>query len=585
MLHSMSERSPREPTWLTRGLLRVAGAYGLLAFLTLLALRARVGSGPPPAWMPVAAFLAVAGFPVFLAVFWVRRGSARTAALPEGPGAADFLLAAAGVGALLLGVSLLLRTGTAPPPAPDADPGLEPRVLVLPLIELDRSGDRYFADGVTGELVAGLAAVEGLTVGARSSATEYRSVNRDAAEAARTLGLPTVLDGTIRRTGGRFRLTVRLLDAASGAVKWSTTRDTILAGLFAVRDEVVDSVAARVGLALDDAARRRLERRTTTVAAHDFYMLGRFRWAAGERGDLLEAASYFQLAIEADSGFAPAWSALADAYVTLPRLSRFAPARAREDGAAAARTALRIDPDEVDAHLALAQVMYVYGNDVEGARAHLDRAIALDAGNAAPAELLCELELSRGNLEAAVTRCAAARRLDPLAFGAAWLEADVSRAGGNLRGATLRLDSLARSFPDYAPLAADLAISRLVARDTTEALPTDLAIWLEMLGAADSIGVRLAAGRPPPGRRPSAETLRLLTRIEVDLAPSDADMAALRALFGDEEGGLEAARRALAEGSPGSLRFGVQPEFAGLRGRDSFRLQLRQAGLLPQVRG
>lgn len=603
----MSERSSgsglsRKPPWLTRGLLHVAAAYGFSAFLVLLGLRVSVGAGrPPPAWLPVAGFLAIAGFPVVLAVFWLRRGSGPADDAIDvrpvdggGPGAGgpetapdgrDFLLAAVGIGMLLVGVGLILRAGTIEVAAPPVETALEPAMLVLPLIELDGSGDRYFADGVTAELIAGLAAVDGLTVAARSSATVHRGVNRDAAEAARNLQVPTVLDGTIRRSGTRVRLTVRLLDAASGAVAWSATRDTTLAGLFAVRDEVVDSVARHVGLEIDAAARRRLERRTTTVAAHDLYMLGRFRWAAGERGDLLEAASFFQLAIEADSGFAPAWSALADAYVTLPRLSRFPPARAREDAAAAARTALQLDPDDVEGHLALAQVMYVYGSEVDGARSHLARAAALDPGNAAPAELHCELELSRGNLAAAAALCETARRLDPLAFRAAWLEADLARAAGDLRASTLRLDSLARSFPDYAPLAADLAISRLVARDTTEALSIDLAIWLEILGASDSTGTRLAAGRPPPGQAPSSETRRALTRLEVDLAPSDAELAALRGLYGDEEGALEAARRALAERSPGALRFGVQPEYAILRENDGFRLLLRQAGLLPQVSG
>jgi tetratricopeptide (TPR) repeat protein len=275
-----------------------------------------------------------------------------------------------------------------------------------------------------------------------------RDVNRDAAAAARGLDVPAVLDGTLRRTGGRLRLTVRLLDAGSGAVTWSATRDTTLDGFFAWRDEVVGAVADRVGLEIDDAARLRLQRRVTTVAAHDLYMLGRFRWAEGDRGDLLEASAYFQLAIEADSTFAPAWSALADAYVTLPRLTRFPPERARVDGAAAARTALRLDPDDVEAHLALAQVMYVYENDAEGARAHLERAADLDPGNAAPAELRCELDLSRGNFDGAASHCTAARQRDPLAFRAAWLEGDLLRARGDLRGATVRLDSLARSFPD-----------------------------------------------------------------------------------------------------------------------------------------
>jgi hypothetical protein len=106
-----------------------------------------------------------------------------------------------------------------------------------------------------------------------------------------------------------------------------------------------------------------------------------------------------------------------------------------------------------------------------------------------------------------------------------------------------------------------------------------------MLGAADSTGARLAAGRPAPGEAPASVTRRALTRIEVDLAPADAELAALRALYGDEDGALEAAVRALTERAPGALRFGVQPEYEILRRNDAFRRRLRQAGLLPQVSG
>lgn len=488
------------------------------------------------------------------------------------------LLAATWIGFRLAAGPSTEEASSGPPPAP--------RLVVLPLIDLEGAGDRYFADGVTDEIAAGLAAVEGLEVRGRVSAASFTDVNRDAAEIGRRLGGAAVVDGTIRRAAGRVRLSVRLLDSSEGTVLWSLAADTSRDRLFDLRDRVVGGVASALGLEVSDRTGRRLERRRTSGEAFDLYLLGRFRWAARAGGDLAEAAAFYHLAIEADSGFAPAWVALAEAYATLPRFTRLPADAARREGAAAARTALQLDPDAAGGHAVLGEILGLYGRDPAGGRSHLERARQLDPGDAWPRQGLCELRLVEGRLDAARQACAEARARDPLAFRTGWLSAEIERASGDTGAALLRLDSLAGAFPDFEPLAGDLALTRLASGDTTAALREDVARWFALLGdagVADSLATTLhrllsSAGGASPDRA-SGATAAVLERVGRELDPSPVHLASLAVSLGEPDAAADAAVRALAEGSPGALRLGVFPEYAMLRRREDVAKALAEAGL------
>lgn len=579
---------------MTLDLSRVSAGYGLGGLgLVLLARLAVAGGMLPGGWMPGLVFVVVAVYPVVLAVAWVRgqnaaaRGSGGPidpSTGPEDERGLDLktrLAAVAGPVCVLTAAWIGLQappTGRPEPDMPDLPP--TPRIVVLPLLDLDGVGERYFSDGLTHELVAGLVAIDGLEVRGRTSAGGFIDVNRDAAALGRRLGGDVVLDGTVRRSGGQLRLVVRLVDASTGTPVWSMSKDTTRAALFAARDDAIRGIARALGLGpLEDRTVRRLERRRTNAEAVDLYMLGRGR-AVGPRGDLLEAASYFHLAIEADSGFAPAWTALAEAYATLPRFTRFPPERARREGSAAARTALRFEPDAAAAHTVLGEILYLYEWDWPGARSHLERAVELDPGAAAPWERLCELSLARGEIEAAKSNCAEALSRDPLAFRPAWTAAGTDRASGDLAAALARLDSLAQAHPGFEPLAADHALTRLVAGDTV-ALAAHLAHWFELLGPADLADTLAEAlfDTWPPSAGVTAAWREPLGRIEAEFDLSPVHLAALLSLFGDQDRASQVAMSALAERAPGALMLGVFPEYAVLRERDEVRRRLAEAGL------
>lgn len=564
---------------MTRHVARMSAAYGVAVLGLVLAVRFATAGGLLPAgWVSRVVFVVVAAYPVVLAVVWMRD---QAAAGERDIDPRDRFVGAVGLACVLLAVAAGLGTVDASRSEPNGPATAStPRVVVLPLIDIDGGGDRYYVEGLTSELAAALAMIEGVEVRGRASAFGFVDVNRDAAALGLRLGGDIVLDGTVRRYGGRLRLGVRLVEASTGTSVWSTSLDTTRAALFALRDDAVRGVARALGLGPpDDRVLRRLDRRRSSAEAFDLYMLGRHR-GSGARGDLLEAASYFHLAIEADSGFAPAWTALAEAYSTLPRFTRFPPDRARREGAAAARTALRLEPDAAAAHTALGEILYLYEHDWAGARSHLERAVELDPGWADPRERLCELSLVLGEIDEAEAACAEALERDPLAFRPAWTATWVDRSAGDLDAALASLDSLAAAHPDFEPLVADHALARLAAGDAA-ALKDHLADWFVLLGPtelADTLATALAEAWPP-GADGNAVGRAVLARVEADLDPSAVHQAALLSLFGDRDRASEIAVAALADRMPGALRMGVFPEYAGLREHDDLRRALTEAGL------
>lgn len=564
---------------MTRNVARVSAVYGVAALGVVLAVRFATAGGLLPAgWVAGVVFVVVAAYPVVLAVVWMR-DQGTTGERDADP--RDRFVGAAGLACVLLAVAAGLGTADADRSEPDVPAAASmPRVVVLPLIDIDGGGDRYFVEGLTSELAAALAMIEGVEVRGRASALDFVDVNRDAAALGRRLGADVVLDGTVRRYGGRLRLGVRLVESSTGTPVWSTSLDTTRAALFVLRDDVVRGVALALGGGPpDDRVLRRLDRRRTSPEALDLYMLGLHR-GSGARGDLLEAASYFHLAIEADSGFAPAWTALAGAYATLPRFTRFPPDRARHEGAAAARTALRLEPDAAAAHTVLGEILYLYEHDWAGARSHLERAVELDPGHADPRERLCELSLALGEIDEAEAACAEALNRDPLAFRPAWIATWVDRSSGDLDAALASLDSLASTHPDFEPLVADRALARLVAGDTA-ALKDHLADWFALLGSAelaDTLAASLAEAWPAESGG-NTVARAVLARVEDDLDPSAVHQAALLSLAGDRDHASEIAVAALVDRMPGAIKLGVFPEYAGLREHGDLRRALTEAGL------
>ena len=247
-----------------------------------------------------------------------------------------------------------------------------PSIAVLPFANLSRDpDDEYFGDGLAEEIINLLAQMPGLKVIARTSAFAFKGRNEDVRGIAETLGVTSVLEGSVRRAGSRLRVMAQLIQAADGAHLWSQRYDRELADVFEVQDEIAAAIAAALRIKLVAAPERRMPK----VPAYEAYLRYRsYQWqftpdATRRSRECLEQA------LTLDPDFALPYVGLADSYLALAMVgaipSHEAMPRARE----LAQRALDIDPDLAEAHAMLGIVAGHYDFDWTEAAARFTRAV------------------------------------------------------------------------------------------------------------------------------------------------------------------------------------------------------------------
>jgi TolB-like protein/Tfp pilus assembly protein PilF len=237
------------------------------------------------------------------------------------------------------------------------------RLAVLPMGNLSTSpDDRYFADGMTEELISTLSRIGGVRVIARSSVLGYAGTKKTAAEIGRELGVGNIVEGTCQKIGNQLRITVRLVDAATNEPRWNDSydREATLANILAIQREIATTVAQRLSVRMLAADSQRVARQpTNNLEAYGLYVRANLLRHDNANRPTLRAAldtatEMLQRAIALDSSFAEAHAALAQTYIA--RLFNFEPNSALHARAAAEiAKALAIDP-------ALAEAYYARGD-------------------------------------------------------------------------------------------------------------------------------------------------------------------------------------------------------------------------------
>jgi TolB-like protein/Tfp pilus assembly protein PilF len=295
--------------------------------------------------------------------------------------------------------------------------GTRDSIAVLPFANL--SGDPaqdYFSDGMSEELLNLLARVPGLQVAARTSSFAYKGKTVDIREVGRELGVATVLEGSVRQSGVRVRITAQLIDTETGFHLWSETYDRELKDIFSVQDEISGAIVEQLKLELkpeQQAAVRRDKAPTSNVQAYELYLQGRAAWKKRGRDNLLRAVELFQQAIARDPAFARAHAALASAYVVLPGYTpeddydQFMALAERS-----ARQALTLDANIGEAHAVLALQAANRGQLLD-AESGFFFAISLEPLEATPHHWYSLLLAKVGRLDAALEQARRAQELDP----------------------------------------------------------------------------------------------------------------------------------------------------------------------------
>ena len=161
----------------------------------------------------------------------------------------------------------------------------------------------YFCEGMAEEIINSLAGVSDLRVAARSSAFQFNSKLHDVREVGAALNVKTVLEGSVRTSGRRVRVTVPLIDVDNGFPLWSDRYDREMDDIFALQDEISEHVVDALKVTLGTQAKEELKRPTASIEAYQLYLKGLHNWYKRERGSLQKAADFFEQAVAIDPDY------------------------------------------------------------------------------------------------------------------------------------------------------------------------------------------------------------------------------------------------------------------------------------------
>jgi adenylate cyclase len=251
-------------------------------------------------------------------------------------------------------------------------------ICVLPFANM--SGDQeqeYFSDGITEDIITDLSKVSALAVVSRNSAFMYKGKHVDMPKLARELKVVYVLEGSVRKAGGRVRITAQLVNGSSNDHVWAERYDRDLNDIFALQAEISEAIVKALKLKLVPEEKKAIEQRgTDNVEAYNLYLMARQSYVTSHEADARRADAIIRLcnrAIEIDPGYARAWALKAIAQMSL----RFTCNRPGDDGLKPAERALALDANLAEAHAVKARILYQHNREAEAA-AEINVALRLD---------------------------------------------------------------------------------------------------------------------------------------------------------------------------------------------------------------
>ncbi len=252
-------------------------------------------------------------------------------------------------------------------------------VAVRPLTDISAARNQeYFSAGLTDELLTALSGIDGLRVAARSSSYAFKAKAQDLRDFGTQLGVDAVLDGTVQKEGNRVRVSVELVTVKDGFSVWKRSYDGDVSDIFTMQETVARAIVTAVGIQLGDGTAPIVKRSTDDVDAYQLYMKGRLALDRRSAASLIEARRWFEQAVARDSGYARAWSGLADVAFIQGMNVFVAPGEAFPRAKAAVRRALALDSTSVEAQTSNANVLFFHDRDFARADTAFRRAIAID---------------------------------------------------------------------------------------------------------------------------------------------------------------------------------------------------------------
>jgi adenylate cyclase len=292
----------------------------------------------------------------------------------------------------------------------------EKSIAVLPFVNMssDRENE-YFVDGLTEEIQNRIAQINELKVPGRTSCFAFKDKNADLRQVGVSLGVAHVLEGSVRKSGERLRITAQLVRTLDGYRLWSQSFDRKLDDVFAIQEEIARSIADALSVQLKVGGAGQAERPTQDMLAYDNYLEARTLITKRSPTNVRSAIPLLEAAVQRDPAFAKAWAALAQAYALAVDYLPIDTTESLQNAENSARKALALDASLAAAHSALADVLRDRYHWSE-AEAEYRRALELSPGETEPHNQYAQLLLSVGHTDSALDQAKRACELDPLAW-------------------------------------------------------------------------------------------------------------------------------------------------------------------------
>ncbi|MEE9170425.1 MAG: hypothetical protein V3U73_11695 [bacterium] len=347
-----------------RNVVRVAIAYVVVTWVILQFVDIIVDIVSFPDWFSqMVLALLIIGFPIALLFSWAYEVTPegvkkthevdKSKSITHGTGQRLNKLIA---GALVLAVGFIIYDKMVVEETAVVDEAMaeQTSIAVLPFTDLSPEGDQeYFSDGIAEELLNVLVKVDDISVASRTSSFAFKGKSLSIPEIASQLGVNFILEGSVRKSNNRVRITAQLIDVKSDRHLWSETYDPELTDIFEIQDEIAAAIGGALKLTFSgDSPSGGL---TDNVEAYDLYLLGVYHWNKRTAEGLTKALETFEAAIEIDPNFAKAWAGLANTYLVISGYSYFDEEIAAREAKIAAEKAVELDPESAEARTAYAQ--------------------------------------------------------------------------------------------------------------------------------------------------------------------------------------------------------------------------------------
>jgi len=590
-----------------RRVFRAVIGYGVVAFAALQIIEPIMhGLHWPDAVLSYLVVALAIGFPVVVGLAWIFDVNAgRVERTGPAPGVSGTRLAALLAGVAVVAAApvlawyfFLMRPGPraaagsaenealrealeAVPPASDIR--ALPSIAVLPLVNMSRDPEQdYFADGLAEELLNLLAKVPGLHVAARTSAFAFKGKNAKMSEIGRELGVATLLEGSVRKSGDQVRITTQLINASNGYHLWSETYDRKLTDIFAVQDEIARAVVGALKIQLlPGQSPSTDEHRTSSSEAYLHYLEGRKLMAVSdsvESGKRAKAA--FQRTVELDPAFAPGWAGLGWTRTSIAESQARTPAEMQDERSLALKEmdkSIALGPGLAESYAIRGLLRIRFQYDWNGARTDFERALALN-----PDEPLALAQYGffylawRGRLPEAGETLRKAIERDPLNPVLRHHFASVLLFKGDLPAARKAFDreyeicshfSIEDLWPIYL-----LILEGKPAEALEASRHSELKAW-QLTGAALAFH---ALGN-------EQESLRALADLSVpEYFDFSVQVAQVHAFRGENDSAFEWLDRAYQHRDPGMMRIKIDPLLRKLSGDPRYAALLAKMNLPPE---